>query len=104
MHDEENYALASKEKKGKEKVSLSKCSSSNDGKKVDQSKVRCFCFHEVGHCVANCPQRKSKKGSGEGFEGEALASQFELISHSSHAWFHPCWEVVGFLIVEPLST
>ena len=32
----------------------------------------------MGHYVANCPQRKSKKGSGKGFEGEALASQFEL--------------------------
>ena len=39
MHDEENCALASKVKKGKEKVSLSESSSSNDGKKVDKSKV-----------------------------------------------------------------
>ena len=39
MHDKENYALASKVKKGKEKVSLFKSSSSNDGKKVDKSKV-----------------------------------------------------------------
>ena len=39
MHDEENSALASKVKKGKEKVSLFESSSSNDGKKVDKSKV-----------------------------------------------------------------
>ena len=77
-HDEENCALASKAKKGKEKVSLSESSSSNDGKKVDKSKVRCFRCHEVGHYATNCPQRKSKKGSREGSEGEALASQFEL--------------------------
>ena len=39
IHDEENCALASKAKKGKEKVSLLKSSLSNDGKKVDKSKV-----------------------------------------------------------------
>jgi len=76
--DEENFSLAAKAKKGKEKGSLSKSSSSNDGKKVDKSKVRCFRCHEVGHYATNCPRRKSKKGSGEGYEGEALASQFEL--------------------------
>ncbi len=32
----------------------------------------------MGHFATNCPLRKSKKGSGEGSEGEALASQFEL--------------------------
>jgi len=26
------------------------------------------------------------------------------ISHSSHAWFHPWWEMVSFLTVELLST
>eukprot|EP00253_Pinus_taeda_P032786 PITA_32786 len=55
MHDEENCALASKAKKWKEKVSLFESSSSNDGKKVDKSKVRCFHCHEVGHYAANCP-------------------------------------------------
>ena len=39
MEDEENCALVSKVKKGKEKVSLSESSSSNGGKKVDKSKV-----------------------------------------------------------------
>jgi len=78
MQDEENCALASKAKKGKGKASLSESSSSNDGKKVDKAKVRCFCCHELGHYATNCPKKKSKKGSGEGSEGEALASQFEL--------------------------
>ena len=32
----------------------------------------------MGHYAANFPRRKSKKGSGEGSKGEALASQFEL--------------------------
>eukprot|EP00253_Pinus_taeda_P007002 PITA_07002 len=62
--DEENGALATKEKK--ENVSLSESSSFNDGKKVDKSKVRCFRYHEVGHYASNCPQRKSKEGPKEG--------------------------------------
>eukprot|EP00253_Pinus_taeda_P016348 PITA_16348 len=76
--DEENLALASKARKGKEKDSNSKLSYSHGGKKIDKSKVRCFNCHEVSHYVTNCPLKKSKKGSSEGFEGEALASQFEL--------------------------
>jgi len=76
--DEENCALASKTKKGKEKDSHPKSSSSYGGKKVDKLKVRCFRCHEVGHFSTNCPLRKSKKGSVEGLEGEALASQFKL--------------------------
>ena len=37
--DEEDCALAAKAKKGKEKGSLSKSNSSNDGKKVDKSNL-----------------------------------------------------------------
>ena len=37
--DEENCALAAKAKSGEEKGSLSESSSSNDGKKVEKSKV-----------------------------------------------------------------
>ena len=72
--DEENIALASKERKGKGKASHSKLSSSHGGKKIDKSKVRCFHCHEVGHFATNCPLKKSKVGSKEGSEGEALAS------------------------------
>ena len=61
--DEENCALVSKEKKGKEKDSHPKSSSSYGGKKFDKSKVRCFHCHEVGHFATNCPQKKSKKGT-----------------------------------------
>ena len=32
----------------------------------------------MGHFATNCPPKKSKKGSLEGSEGEALASQFKL--------------------------
>ena len=74
--DEENLALASKDKKGKGKASQSK--SSHGGKKVDKSKVRYFHCHEVGHHAMKCPYNKFKKGSSKGFDGDALASQFEL--------------------------
>jgi len=33
-----------------------------------------------------------------------LLHSLSWISHSLHAWFHPWWEVVGFLTVELLST
>eukprot|EP00253_Pinus_taeda_P021627 PITA_21627 len=76
--DEENIALASKVRKGKDKDFHSKLSSSHVGKNINKSKVRCFNCHEVGHYATNCPLKKSKKGSSKGYEGEALVSQFEL--------------------------
>eukprot|EP00253_Pinus_taeda_P016289 PITA_16289 len=76
--DEENCTLVSKAKKGKEKDSHPKSSSSHGGKKINKSKVRCFNCHEVGHYATNFPLTKSKKGSKEGSEGEAFASQSEL--------------------------
>ena len=71
-------ALASKAMKGKGKASHFKSNSSHGGNKGDMSKVRCFNCHEMGHYVTNFPLKKSKKGSSEGSEGEALASQFEM--------------------------
>eukprot|EP00253_Pinus_taeda_P017701 PITA_17701 len=76
--DEENLALASKARKGKEKDSHPKSNSSHGGKKGDKSKVRCFNCHEMGHYATNYPSKKSKKGSSEGSEGEASASQFKM--------------------------
>ncbi|MCY6488367.1 hypothetical protein, partial [Actinobacillus pleuropneumoniae] len=72
--DGENLALVSKARKGKRKASHSKSSSSHGGKKIEKSKVKCFHCHEVGHYATNCPQKKSKKGSSKGLDGEALAS------------------------------
>ena len=76
--DEENFALASKTRKGKGKASYSKSNYSHGGKKGDMSKVRCFNCHKMGHYVTNFPSKKPKKGSSEGSEGEALACQFEM--------------------------
>ena len=64
--------------KGKGKASHFKSNSSHGGKKGDIYKVRCFNCHEMGHYVTNFPSKKSKKGSSDGSEGEALASQFEM--------------------------
>jgi len=79
MHDEENYALASKAKKGKKKVSLSESSSSNDGKKVDKSKVRCFCCHEEGSRVKNLyaleVQDASEALSSEAIDGDLVVER-----------------------------
>ena len=71
-------ALASKAMKGKGKASHSKSNSSHGGKKGDMSKVRCFNCHEMGHYATKSPSNKSKKGSSEGSEGEALTSQFKM--------------------------
>eukprot|EP00253_Pinus_taeda_P014566 PITA_14566 len=68
--DEENLALVSKVRKGKGKASQSKSISSHGGKKFDKSKVRCFHCHEVDRYAMNCPQKKSKKGSSKGSDGE----------------------------------
>jgi len=76
--DEENLALASKARKGNGKDSHSKSNSSHGGKKGHNSKVRCFNCHKMRHYATNFPSKKSKKGSSEGSEGEALASQFEM--------------------------
>eukprot|EP00253_Pinus_taeda_P024794 PITA_24794 len=75
--DEENLALASKARKRKGKASHFKSNSSHGGKKGDMSKVRFFNCHKMGHYATNFPSKKSK-GSSEGLEGEALASQFEM--------------------------
>jgi len=71
-------ALESKARKGKGKASHFKSNSSHGGKKGDMSKVRCFNCHKMGHYVTNFSSKKSKKGSLEGSEGKALASQFEM--------------------------
>eukprot|EP00253_Pinus_taeda_P019828 PITA_19828 len=76
--DEKNLALAGKARKGKGKASHFISNSSHGGKKGDMSKVRCFNCHNIGHYVTNCQLKKSKKGSSEGLEGEALASQLEM--------------------------
>ena len=74
--DEEDCALAAKERKGKSKKNFSQ--SSAKGKKQDMSKVKCFHCHQHGHYATNCPQKKKNKQAVGSAAGEALASQFEL--------------------------
>eukprot|EP00253_Pinus_taeda_P003357 PITA_03357 len=73
--DEENCALATKAKKGKNKKASH---SGAKGKKRDMSKVKCFHCHQHGHYATNCPQKKKNKKDVGSIVGEALASQFEL--------------------------
>ena len=76
-HDhEENFSLAAKAKKGKEKKFHSK--SESKGKKQDMSKVKCFHCHEHGNFATKCPKKKKKKKVVGAANGEALALQFEL--------------------------
>ena len=70
--DEENFALAAKERKGKGKKSHPK--SEAKGKKLDFSKVKSFRCHEHGHLTTNFPQKKKKKKVAKVIAGEALTS------------------------------
>ena len=83
MQDEENCALASKAKKGKGKVSHFESSSSNDGKKVDKSKVRCFRCHEIGSWVRNLyaleVQDACKALSSEATDGDLVVERERIL-------------------------
>ena len=74
--DEENFALATKARKGKGKKNPSQ--SGAKGKKQDLSKVKCFHCHQHGHYATNCLQKKKNKQAVGSAVGETLASQFEL--------------------------
>jgi hypothetical protein len=74
--DEEDFALATKARKGKGNKLHSKYESK--GKNLDLFKVKCFYCHEHGHIATNCPQKKTHKKVVGVTASEALASQFEL--------------------------
>lgn len=76
--DEENCALAGKEKKGKGRKFQSKGDSSQGGMKKEFSKIKCFHCHELGHYGKKCPHKKVGKKPLGGVVGEALALQIEL--------------------------
>jgi hypothetical protein len=89
-----NVALASQAKKGKFKKIASGESTSQDDKKKDMSKVKCFACHKFGHYAGQCP---NKKKGGNGTQQEVVASakaqvdefakkfenEFLLVSHLS---------------------
>jgi hypothetical protein len=70
-NDDENVALASQVKKGKFKKFASGESTSQDDKKKDMSKVKCFACHKFGHYAGQCPNKK--KGGNE-TQPEVVAS------------------------------
>jgi hypothetical protein len=53
-NDDENLALASQEKKGKFKKISSGESTSQEDKKKDMRKVKCFACHKFGHYAGQC--------------------------------------------------
>jgi len=69
--------------------SHSKLNSSDGGKKVDKSKVRCFNFHGMGHYVTNFPS-KNCPGTDPWKDRKVrhwpLSLRWNL--PSSHAWCH----------------
>lgn len=58
---EENLALARKSK-GKAKKKPSGGATSQDEKKKDMSKVKCFSYHKPKHFANQCPYKKKGKG------------------------------------------
>jgi hypothetical protein len=70
-NDDENVALASQAKKGKFKKIVSGESTSQDDKKKDMSKVKCYACHKFGHYAGQCP---NKKKGGNGTQSEVVAS------------------------------
>jgi hypothetical protein len=65
--DDENLALASHARKGKGKTkkNTSGEATSQDGKKKDMSKVKCFACHKFGHYAGQCPNKKKGKNKAQ---------------------------------------
>lgn len=54
--------------------------SSDDGKKKDMGKVKCFACHKIGHYASQCPSRKKGKGKAwvaTSTKVEEFATKFE---------------------------
>jgi hypothetical protein len=93
-NDDENLALAIQAKKGKFKKTASGESTSQDDKKRDMRKVKCFACHKFGHYASQYP---NKKKGGNKTQPKVVASakaqvdefakmfeqEFLLVSHLS---------------------
>ena len=76
--EEENFALFSKGRNTKGNKSQGEANSSQEVKKKDLSKIKCFNCHEFKHYATKCPHKKASKKTAGGAAGEALVSQFKL--------------------------
>jgi hypothetical protein len=94
-NDDENLALASQEKKGKFKKISSGESTSQDDKKKDMRKVKCFACHKFGNYAGKCPNKK--KGGNE--------TQLEVVASTKTQMDEFCkkFEQTKFLLVSQTS-
>jgi hypothetical protein len=76
--DEENCALAGKERKGRGSHPIPNQIPVRAERRRTCRKIKCFHCHELGHYATKCPHKKASKKPSGGVVGEALASQFEL--------------------------
>ena len=60
--EEENLALAGKSKGKAKKKKPSEGATSQEKKKKDVSKLKCFAYHKRRHFASQCPYKKKGKG------------------------------------------
>jgi hypothetical protein len=93
-NDNENLALASQAKKGKFKKKVSGESTSQDDKKKDMSKVKCFACHKFGHYGGQC---LNKKGGNETQSKVVVSAKTQIDE------FAKKFEKIEFLLVSQTS-
>jgi hypothetical protein len=68
----DNFSLASQERKGKFKnIDNGELTTQDGKKKKDMRKVKCFACHKFGHYVGKCPHKKKR---GNETQSEVVAS------------------------------
>ena len=63
-----------------ENVALTTKSNKKGSSGRDLSKVRCYCYNQLGHLASNCPERKKKKKEPEGPETDTTTAMEDFAS------------------------